>query len=771
MTFQSVWAAICLLTACLGLLPADADAAVAANPLGISLTLSITGGRAVFHRGEVIPLTAAFGASVPGRYDLNTDPGNRDLLWNSDTFHCDSPGATDPLRVYYDREFGMAYSGSGPRFEPLMAKPTAIGYTLNEWLRFDVPGHYRVSLTSGRVVDAAKRHDGLFFIGHSVTSNAVEFTVLPDDPAWDARTLQTALPLLNADGFDYRMQEARAAVRTVRFLGTPEAGRAMVARYGHPSDYLFPSSPAYYQTRLGLLGFPNLSLIVAEMQRRLADPHFPVFSFFLYDLAQAQFLAAYPQTVPSYVPNNPSRDKERQDLLRQRMKALTAFSEQNRLALAAAVPEKQGRAKALSVFTLLQSDYQHPHSAAQRDLARALVPVFDDLTSEEQNTLLDESGYWPDIRGPQMLPLLRRVYAAPPSSAVPGGGQYEEDVTRRSLALRHLIELSPAEGRALLLAEIKSPTPRVDLATLCSLPDRTLPSLNAVLAVNLERVLGNGGGDWRIAPRLIERYATAAILPRVKAAYGDKGGKWACDLQSSLLAYFLRTDPAYGAAQLKLALTRRRETGCYRSVLSDVAALHYGPAVERLAVLHLHDPDPQTAADAAKTLGAYGSPAAEAPLWARMREWHRQWAGKAAEIEPTDKNIAPEPGQLEYALSFALATSSGWLLNPGQLQNLQSLCVTSDAKRNMEALKQEWTSPVAISFGGEADEWNVVQYHSLPSLAALEAKLTQFPVGTRFHLAETNFPDPAAQDAALHRLQAVCQKHGMLLTAGAFSLR
>lgn len=125
---EAARAALWLWLACLGL-PAHADAAfdaaragaVAASPAGVSVTLTVAGGKTVFHRGEIIPLTAAFAASVPGRYDLNTDPGSRDLLWNSDAFYCDSPNATDPLRVYYDHEFGMGYSGPGPRFEPLIA--------------------------------------------------------------------------------------------------------------------------------------------------------------------------------------------------------------------------------------------------------------------------------------------------------------------------------------------------------------------------------------------------------------------------------------------------------------------------------------------------------------------------------------------------------------------------------------------------------------------------------------------------------------------------
>lgn len=127
-------------------------------------------------------------------------------------FRCDSLAAADPLRVSYDHEFGQVFEEAGPRFGSLMAKPVSITFTLNEWLRFDTPGRYRVFLTSRRVVDTAKRHDALMFQGHAVTSNAVEFTVLPDDPAWDAETLKSALPLYDRVSNDYQTQVYVSAV-------------------------------------------------------------------------------------------------------------------------------------------------------------------------------------------------------------------------------------------------------------------------------------------------------------------------------------------------------------------------------------------------------------------------------------------------------------------------------------------------------------------------------------------------------------------------------
>ena len=711
--------------------------AVAANPPGVSVTLSLTGGVTRFHRGEIIPLSAVFTSSLPDAYQVDTDAGSRDLQWGGDAFHADNAtGAPDPLRGYYTRDV-VVYNGPGPLLEPLGVKPVTISYIVNEWLRFDAPGHYRVYLTSGRIVDAGKgRQDVFFFQGRTTASNIVEFDILPDDPAWDVQTLSDALLILNAQGEDLKTQDARlAAARTLRFLGTPEAAKALASEYGHFTEYDSWNSPAYFQTRLGLFGSPERAVVIQEMKHRLADPNFPVFTFFLNDLAQTQLFDASPEP----------------ESFQKRGEALTALTEQDRTELAASLPAKRGRARSISLYTLLASDdYTHRDTLSHRQLAQALVTDFDQLPPEEQTYLMDDQ-YWSLLRGPAMLPALRRLYAHPQTK------EAYDAVSMRSRALDRLRELSPQEGRTLLLAEIASVHPRVDLATLCSLPDRTLPALDNVLAAHLKN------GDGEIESRLVQRYATKSVLSRVKAIYGNQGGELACAFQSNLLAYFLRTDPDYGVQQMRIALASRKDTGCYRSVLSDVAALAPGPDVERLAVAHLHDPDLAVEADAAKALGAYGSRAAEARLWARFKEWHQQWAGKADQVDPSGLNSNTPAWQLEYTLTQALATAPGWLLPPAKLQTLKSLCVTQNAQSNVAEFLRQWQTPVRITYGGEHDEWIVAQYGQLPSLAALQNKLAQFPRGTHFVLSATNFRSTLQQTQALKQLQPFLTARGMHL--------
>lgn len=221
---------------------------------------------------------------------------------------------------------------------------------------------------------------------------------------------------------------------------------------------------------------------------------------------------------------------------------------------------------------------------------------------------------------------------------------------------------------------------------------------------------------------------------------------------------------------MEKALAERHATGCYRSVLSDVAALAPGPDVERLAVVHLHDPDPEVAADAASALGHYGSASAEGALWRRMREWHEQWQGNAAKVEPSEGHSAPVQGQLEWHLCESLALSPSWLADRAKLQRLESLCVTGNERNSVHSYLAAWAAPLRISYGGEGDTWDVVQYSQLSTFAALETKLAQFPHGTRFLLSPVNFPDAQQQNRAYRRLRPFLQSRGLAVTEEAWSV-
>lgn len=143
---------------------------------------------------------------------------------------------------------------------------------------------------------------------------------------------------------------------------------------------------------------------------------------------------------------------------------------------------------------------------------------------------------------------------------------------------------------------------------------------------------------------LIARYASGAILPRVLEKIDRNPGDRECGIQPEILGYILRVDPAAARPRIEktIAARRKNRSRCIRSTFTDIAAIHYDPVLEQIAIRALDDPDGATAADAATMLGKFGSPAAEAPLRQRYEKWRGRWAGHESELNVSDAEYDSE---------------------------------------------------------------------------------------------------------------------------------
>ena len=350
-----------------------------------------------------------------------------------------------------------------------------------------------------------------------------------------------------------------------------------------------------------------------------------------------------------------------------------------------------------------------------------------------------------------MLPVLRTLVAKGAAVNEPFG----------DVALLRLYQLAPDEGRARILKDIATPSRGVTLKTLGSLPARELRDLDDRLASNVESA--DDFEEFAIRAELLQRYASAAVAPRVLASVRDKLGTLACQPKAALLAYFLRVDPTLGAELLNAALAVRQRTGCYTSVLLDVARLYMSPVLESSAIAHLDDPSLTVAANAAEMLGAYGSAAARAPLLAAFERWHAAWAGRADEVRPrhTEPPSQAEQSMVEYRLFETLAKGRGWVAGTRDVEALRDLCVTDNclnSAKSMLAQTDNGRIDVSVRDGDEAFV-SIAQYQ-LESISQLEAKLALYPAGSAFHLTVTA-PSPPIAAAVEERIRRAARARGI----------
>jgi hypothetical protein len=733
----------------------------AQNPAGLIFTVRLKDKQTQFHQGEGIRLELSFSSSTAKTFILDNASYDRSGRLEIDTFVLDRrDGTVDPLYDYFNSGL-FGFMGGGLRGMPeLSDKPEVVTAELNEWLRFAKAGHYRLYVVSGRVARKLNPDDRYGNHSSTVVSNIVEFDILPVDEKWDSQKLNEGIAVL-----EKKDAEHRSACRNLRFLGTMAAASEMVKRFrgdDHNCDFEYD---------FGLISSPHRDFVIRAMERGLNSPQQPVTSSFVRTLALLAF-TTQATTIPPYPKGNDEQIKQWQAQMEQRRHSYDQVVLNYLRQLVAAISQKQEDARATSLQTLLdfQASLKTSDLAQWQNLLATMPDVFGHLPLDAQIRLLTYQ--WKPIASAAMLPVLREIFKQSDNKI----DTYQQR-ERRSIALRRLYELSAEEGRRLIIDEIRRPKPRVNQNVLRSLPDETLPELDDVLAGNLEETRqANGSGDAEAISDLIERYATAGVLLRVRTVYESPGvGQWACRIQASLLAYILRVDTSTGGELLDKALSARGKdfTRCYASTLTDVARLRTSAGVEDAANASLEESDPEMVSQAASVLGQYGSADAEEKLWQRLQKWHEEMQSRADELSKQNPGVpafgsSASSGQamIEQALRNALSHGQAWLLDLEKLKRLRALCLTDGGRNEVDNMIRGWNQQIYVGlnpFDDQPYSLSIAQYQ-LNSFESLKQKLLQFPPGTLFTWgnASGNSDDAKAQEL-FRQLKSYLEERGMKL--------
>src|ERR1017187_6196977 len=464
-----------------------------------TLRIQFASAGSVFQTGEIIPVDLLFSAAGSG-YQMGTRSYDRSARLNMEQFHVSPPGR-DPLHDHYEGGIYGGFIGGGLSGgdKSLSADPETMREDLNEWVALDKPGHYSLYVTSGRV----SRRDGAQFVNLTLRSNTLEFDVVEASPAWQAQTLgAVAATLRNAASTP---EEKRAAARPLRFLDTPDAVRELARQLGIPGD------ESRWDFVAGILGSRHRQEAVAELEGQLAAPDAAITADLLSALAETKFLVDH-DPMPPY----PEQDKQQQEAwsacLDARRKQFGQLQDKLYAQAAALAGSKRGAARAETVRTLLlrpsreSSDVKPLSGLPEAEGASAFVA----MTPRQQSDLLQI--FWERLKTPAMAHALEAVLEQPNRG----------DEMLRGLAIQRLFELDPRAARPYILAEIGRLQGRGDSVmakALTLLPDETLPDFDELLAARLEAE--NSSTLW-VDARVIGRYSTAAILPRVKAVRSEE---------------------------------------------------------------------------------------------------------------------------------------------------------------------------------------------------------------------------------------------------------
>ena len=709
-------------------LPCVPAAAASGPPKDLSLAIRFKDGKASFRQGEIIRLVLEFSSPTRNVYGGSTASYDRSGRIHLESFEVTpKDGTADPLDDYYNSGIGVFFIGGLSSTFTLGEKPFTLDRDVNEWVRFDRPGRYSLRVTSPRVgrlgAPTDARPESI-----TLTSNALELEIVPATPDWAAAELRRVVAAL--DGKDQAAREQ--AQLALRFLGTEAAAVEMARRIARGESYY-----------LGVVGSPHRAIAVRELERLLEAPDTPISAELLGNLSTFAFYERLTEPMPRWQEGDAEATRVFRAEVERRRAMYAEINAGYTKRLAAALATKTPAARALTLQTLFSA-----LPDADAALRGALIASFGELPAESQRSLLLSS--WGRLAGPEMLPVLRRVCDSLPDA----------DVETRGVVLSRLIELSPEEGRERVLAELRRPALRIPVSAAAGLPDESLPELDELLSARLTN--RDDPAAFESAVALVARFGSPALLPVAAEVYDAQAGRWACAIEAPLLAYLLRVDPLAGAERLRAALAARKETGCYRSILEDVARLHMSPEIEEIAVAALGDPEPEVVQNAAGVLGRYGSPEAARHLWERLEALGATRRGKPAISDDSTRPDERMALTVESALVEALTNSPRWVLGPQEYERLASLSVSEGRRASLRQQAQWFAAGVPVGFSIDGSEPGSVSVGSqrFRSVTAARERFLQYPRGTIFlWSAGSSKTDGAAFD----ELRTWLEQNGMRL--------
>lgn len=245
-----------------------------------------------FRQGESIWLNLSFTTSTPNEFKVLTNYTDREMA--REEFSVSPDGWSDPIMPYLPaiKIQGGSFSF---RYATLVTTPATVRLNLNQFVRFDQPGTYRVSVTSHRA-----SHIGGAAV--EAQSNQVTVGITPADPQWQKQQLTRILTVL--DGLLSQSNQPPDEVRDLCNLGTRDAALEIARRMGDRSAF-------FHLYQWGLIRSPYRAEGIQEMERLLLDPDFAVNDYFLGGLDSAT--AVDPQT-GELRPYNERRDEIRRKL-------------------------------------------------------------------------------------------------------------------------------------------------------------------------------------------------------------------------------------------------------------------------------------------------------------------------------------------------------------------------------------------------------------------------------------------------------------------------
>lgn len=626
---------------------AGANVALAQDsPADVHVKLSLIDNKTSFRAGDPIRLVLEFTADHDG-YDVDTV---RDTTGSpSDTlFFTPDTGVSHWLDEYLgENRFLRDYF----TVQKLSPAPTRVEIILNSVVRFERPGRYSVKVRTRRVTQRKDMNDRAPRT-ITLTSNEVSFDVQLMSEADEAKEVQRLSAALDASR---DVQSEEKFTQELLFLTGDISSREKVRRFlsaeGRSGNY-------FQNISLGVFSAGNRALVFQLLETAMRDPAQPVTYGLLGVVTKLKLLRqneGLPKR-PGVAMLDPLGDPQ-----------YNAIQDGYVTELAAGLSKRTGKSQTTTAMTILIRLAKTQQTAALNEVRGVLIQQFRDLHPFDQEYLLRV--YWDQLHDPSLLPVIKQMLS----------GKDKASKMVHDTALKRLIELAPDEARSFVIAEVVDPRSLVDLEILRSLPDATLPEIDAALLDQIRRLSSLPQGFdvvfLKQKASLAARYATVGIYQSLMEFYQERGAKLSLESRACLLAYFARYNENEALPLIEQVLAGLGP-GQDSSFLPNLTGLYYSDGIDGVLRKRLESDEPHAVSTSAWLMAKHG-PAGDQPvIEARLERWRKEWGSRAAEAQTNLQGTA------EREMVEALIRAKSWKASPEQVRELEQGCVTDFCRQN-----------------------------------------------------------------------------------------
>jgi len=617
----------------------------------VTLELAFEGGKTIYRIGDAINLNLSFTSTKPD-YVVET--------YYSPRFDDVIISPTDGIYPWLYR-LNRLYSYddvSAP--QKLSQSPVKIKLTINNLVRFDKPGKYKVKVLSRRVWSAKAE---LSFRSNPIPllSNEIEFEIKEMSQIEEQSEVKRIAALMDSAN---NLNQYQIFKRELDYLTGDISTIEKVNRFLHPPEF---GGVYWLDTGTGLNIARNKKLAIELLEAALRDPNQEINEDLINELVTLRLLMEDEQ--------QPSRATTPEQLWKEREARSSELRKGYYAELLESLGKRNGRIQlvtAYRIFTSLPKD--DTSSAAYNTTKTFLLEKFDELKHYEQSALLDR--YWDKIKTSALIPSLEKILS---------GKEPEPNWRNRENAFKRLIALDQKRARAFVINEIRDPNSFINPDVLKTLDDKFLPEVDDAL---LEQIKGLAATDDRrmqlnlqFKMLLAARYATSKIYKEMLDVYKKYGINWSIEQSGLLLAYLIRHNEKEIIPVIEERLAKSGEKSG-SNVFYNLTRINLPEGLEKILKNRLENDDPETAGTAAYYLSKYGGKENKMLIEKRYNRWLAKWSGRAAELENPEASAAVKSeAMFQVNLVESLIRNDKWKLSEAELNRLKLTCLTEDCRR------------------------------------------------------------------------------------------